>query len=641
MNGETPGTNDGQDGIDDSTLLDLLHASPDLHCIGGIDGRLRWVSPQWEELLGWSADELTSRPAIEFIHPQDIDRTRAAAQQLTDGSAVVEFENRYRKRSGEYCWLQWNALLNPESGLIYAAVRDVTQARADRIELEEKSRLFEMTEEIAGVGYWRVDLVTGETTWTRKVHEIYGLDPDAPAPPVEQGIEGYHPEDRAFVTECVQRAIERQERFDFKARILRADGDIRHVESSGVAEVDGSGETVAIFGIFRDVTRQRELEALLSHSERMASLGTLAAGVAHEVNNPLTWLTGNLDLLVEQLDAHGPADPKTRSELLELAQAARTAGTRIRKIVRGLRDFSHESVDRVPVSVSELIEVSTAMAEAEIRHRAQLTVDVDPHATIVCDETQITQVLLNLLVNAAHAIPEGRASENEISIRAHRRDGRVHLEVRDTGSGIPEALRRRIFEPFFTTKPVGVGTGLGLSIVHGIVEQHGGTIGVESEDGVGTTFRISLPSAESHEAAAIPVPEGDRPAPAPEDERLPVLLVVDDEPDLLRLVARAAAPFAEVIRAESGVEALALLSENPEIEAVCCDLMMPDTNGIEVWNWIHQHRPALLPRVLLMTGGTFTPETQRFARDRQTAMLEKPFSLEQLRSRLRALVEPR
>jgi len=640
-----PFSEGGQSRIDDATLIQLLHASPDLHCIGGLGGRLRINSKRWEELLGWPAEELTSRSALEFIHPQDIERTKAAAQQLRDGAGLVEFENRYRTRSGEYLWLQWNALPSPERGYIFASVRDITQARTDRAGMEEKSRILEMTEEIAGVGFWRVDLTTGETTWTPRVYEIYGRDPNSPAPPVEEGIEGYHPEDRTLVAESVQGAVERQERFDFTARILRPDGEVRHVESSGVAEVDDGGEVVAIYGVMRDVTRQREMEAQLNHSERMASLGTLAAGVAHEINNPLTWLAGNLDLLREQLSQGGDEGPTPMSDLVDLTEAAITAGTRIRDIVRGLRDFSQESVGRIPVRVADLVETATAMADAEIRHSAQLTVDVDPEATILCDQTQISQVLVNLLVNAAHAIPEGRASENRISIHVERRNERVIIKVGDTGAGIPEALRHRIFEPFFTTKAVGRGTGLGLSIVHGIVERHGGTISVESEPGVCTTFKISLPSAEQHEVKAIPIPSSGDPEPRvgrgedPTPEKLPVLLVVDDEPTLLRLVSRAAAPFARVLTADSGVTAIKLLLEQPDIEAVCCDLMMPDTSGVEVWNWIHDNRPELLPSVLLMTGGTFTPETQRFARERQTAMLEKPFGLSELRTRLRRLVE--
>jgi signal transduction histidine kinase len=239
----------------------------------------------------------------------------------------------------------------------------------------------------------------------------------------------------------------------------------------------------------RTVTR---LRAKLERSERMASLGTLAAGVAHEINNPLAYVLANLDELARELPAAAPG----RADLAESALEARDGARRVRDVVRGLKAFSRAGSDRAPVDVGEELETAIRIARNEIRHRARLEVDLGPMPTVAAGDRELGQVFLNLLVNAAQSIPDGAPAEHAVSVVGSTDgSGWARVEVRDTGVGIPARVLPRIFEPFFTTKPVGVGTGLGLAVAHGIVSAAGGRIEAESVEGRGSTFRVLLPPA--------------------------------------------------------------------------------------------------------------------------------------------------
>ena len=226
----------------------------------------------------------------------------------------------------------------------------------------------------------------------------------------------------------------------------------------------------------------------------------MAAGVAHEINNPLAYVIGNLDVLAHEL-AHAKAPlPAERLRLLEAAvRDARQGAERVRAIVRDLKVFARVQEDRpTRVDVGAAIEGALGIAHNEIRHRARLVMDLAPVPPVRADAGRLSQLFLNLIINAAQSIPEGAAERNEIRVATRlQQDGWVRVEVKDTGAGIPREHLAKIFDPFFTTKSVGVGTGLGLSIVHAIVTAAGGRIEVESTPGAGAPFSSScLPRRE-------------------------------------------------------------------------------------------------------------------------------------------------
>src|SRR5258708_28054746 len=264
-------------------------------------------------------------------------------------------------------------------------------------------------------------------------------------------------------------------------------------------------------------SEHRELQARLAQTDRLTSLGTLAAGVAHEINNPLAYVLLNLGYITEELPnllaphvdgrVDGPRDDRvddSANEVLVALEHARNGAERIRDIVRRIKTFSRpENETRAPLSVTHLLEATLAMVAHEIRHRARLVKDYAEVPEVFANEARLGQVFLNLLLNAVQALADDRAASNEIrvAVKSHGPD-RVLVEVADNGSGIPPQVRGRIFEPFFTTKPVGIGTGLGLAICHGIVASLGGTLTFETEVGRGRIFRVELRAAERAIGAA-------------------------------------------------------------------------------------------------------------------------------------------
>ena len=259
---------------------------------------------------------------------------------------------------------------------------------------------------------------------------------------------------------------------------------------------DADGRVTGSLTIFRDITERTRLEARLQVADRMASMGTLAAGVAHEINNPLTFIMGNLNYLGAELRSMNErGSPEDLAELEQTVSEALEGSERVRRIVRELKTFARGDEDEVgPVDIHDVLEKTLSLAKNNIRHKAQLVRDYGEVPAVHGNPSKLGQVFLNLLVNAAEALPSGRAPEHEIRVKtALASDGRVQVSVSDSGPGVPPEVRAEIFNPFYTTKPVGQGTGLGLAICHGIVTSLGGEITLDSPGGRGATFSVWLP----------------------------------------------------------------------------------------------------------------------------------------------------
>ncbi|MSP62299.1 MAG: PAS domain S-box protein [Myxococcales bacterium] len=430
-----------------------------------------------------------------------------------------------------------------------------------------------------------------------------------------------------------------------ETHFLRQDGEVATLELAPVQLIQFEGASATLL-VARDVTENKKMQARLLLADRMVSVGTLAAGVAHEINNPLACVIANLDYVAEDLariteecralqaevavlrgtsQKRGVVD--RLADLAEPLRDTRVAAERVRLVVRDLKTFSRSDEDwRGPVQVRQVMESSINMAWNEIRHRARLVKDYQTVPPVDGNEARLGQVFLNLLVNAAQAIPEGDAGRNEIRVSTRQdAEGRVVVEVSDTGAGILPHQRRRIFDPFFTTKPVGVGTGLGLPICHGIVTGLGGTIEVESEVGRGSIFRVTLPAAKLDQ-----IPEREKTAP----QRGPrgLLLFIDDEPSIGAIAQRVLGQDHDLVFQSSAREALRLLTGGARFDLIFCDLMMPEMTGMDLHAALHREAPELLDRLIFLTGGAFTPRAREFLESVPNPRLEKPFDIRELRA---------
>ena len=426
------------------------------------------------------------------------------------------------------------------------------------------------------------------------------------------------------------------------AALVARDGTRCPVADSAAPIRDAAGEVKGVVLVFRDVTAEKEAQQALSraHSQlelsaRMASLGTLAAGVGHEINNPLASIIANLESTGSMLhEVSGLLPAGRRQEMTEMVDEMRDGADRIRLIVRDLRNFCRVDDKQLgPVDLRRVVEWSITMVWNEIRHRARLVKDFGGAPAAQGNEPRLGQVVVNLLINAAQAIREGNAEDNEIRIvtRTDERGWSV-LEVRDTGCGIAPENQRRIFDPFFTTKDVGSGTGLGLFVCHGIVTDLGGELSLESEPGRGACFRVALPPAPIGPSQAR---RGGTTMETSPDRRRGRVLIIDDEPLVVAALRRCLAPEHDVFTSIRAADVLARIEKGERFDVIVCDLMMPEMTGMDLHSRLLQTRPSDAARMVFLTGGAFTPEAGEFLDRVANVRVEKPFDPQALRALVR------
>lgn len=408
---------------------------------------------------------------------------------------------------------------------------------------------------------------------------------------------------------------------------LHRDGHIFPVEVVLLPYEEAGDHRIAV--AIRDLTEHRRLQAQLHQADRMATMGQLSAGVAHEINNPLAWVLGNLDLLSNRLTG------TDRELALRAAEGAR----RVERIVADLKTFSRtRAPEPQSVDLTRAVKSAVNMIRHQLRDRGILIEDYSTVPPVDGDATRIGQVCMNLLVNASEALADGTRETNRIEVRLYTDElGEAVLEVADNGPGIPPTVRHRMFEPFFTTKEHG--TGLGLSITRSITASLGGRLQVEGRKGRGTTMRVILPPGLLA-VAAQDVPRIDR-EPSMPTNRGPVfrpsVLIVDDEPDIRDLIQTALGDC-DVDCAASADEALELL-ERVRYDGILCDLMMPEKTGMDLHDEAIRRWPVLAGRFAFVTGGAYTEESRRFLDQTQARVLHKPFKLADLRAMVSDLTE--
>ncbi len=419
-------------------------------------------------------------------------------------------------------------------------------------------------------------------------------------------------------------------------RSLSLDGQVYAVHAYALP---GRGAVLYV----RNATDEREREIGRLQAEKLASIGLLAAGVAHEINNPAAFvlanieaLAGHLRLIEERL--REPADPAAArrglSDLLfeanMILQESKEGMARIHRIVRDLGSFSHVDEEaNAPVNVNLAIESTLGMLRNELKYRARVERDLKASRCVRASGARLGQVFLNLILNAAQALDEAQSRRNLVRVRSFDDGPDVIVEVGDNGPGIPPELLPRIFESFFTTKPRGMGTGLGLPISLGIVRALGGEILVDTRPGEGATFRVRLP-ADDLTAGTMPAASAAPPAAPVRGYPRRRVLAVDDEALLLKAYRRMIGDAHELTTALGGHEALRLLERDPNFDVILCDLQMPDMSGMELHAAVRLRIPPLAERFVFVTGGAFSSDARRFLEESVAAVIQKPFRLEDL-----------
>ena len=608
----------------------FLALAVEIICVADMDGFIQRLNKSWERTLGHTIEESLGTRFRDYIHPDDRDHVVTLGWELLAGKTVHDLDVRFLCKDGAYKWIGWMAVPDLESKRIFSFGHDITYAKvAAELLTRSEARMRQLIEAIPDAVAVHHD---GRFAYANRAcctllgvggaEEIIG----------EDVLDVVHPEDHADVIE-LRAEIQSTGRPSPRREIrwVRRDGTVVAVEVAAQPfELDGAP---AILFIAHDLTERKRLQAQLVQADRMASVGTLAAGVAHEINNPLAYVVANLAFIAEELPelardaaAVAPQLMARIAPMMHKVAAARQGAERVRVIAKDLKTFARvDDERRDSVDVRAVLESTLAMAEKEIGHRARLVKAYGQVPRVLANEPRLAQVLLNMLINAAQAIPEGARDGNEIRVATFTDDaGRAVAEVADTGCGMAPEVLGRIFEPFFTMKPMGVGTGLGLAICHGIVSALGGEILVESEVGKGSVFRVALPAMTKESIAPSHPPSSTMMKVAPRRARV---LVIDDEPQIGLILEHALGKECDVTVASSGRAAVKQVEKSADWDVVFCDLMMPGVSGVDVYERVTAIAPSLADAFVFMTGGAFTGRAREFLASVPNVRIEKPFDL--------------
>ena len=376
--------------------------------------------------------------------------------------------------------------------------------------------------------------------------------------------------------------------------------------------------------------------------DRLTSLGMLASGVAHEVNNPLAYISGNLEFSNTQIRAilnalnSSDSKPSWYHQLNEISVAladAQDGAERVRRLTDDLRTFARgDDKGHALLNVNEVMEAALRSISADLAPRGHLVKDLQPVPQVTANEARLEQVFVNLLVNAIQALPDGSHHTGQVTVKTGTdAQRRVVVEIADNGCGIPEKVLPHIFDPFFTTREHGVGLGLGLSICHGVINGLGGALTVSSTRGAGSVFRVVLPATQA-------VAKREAEAPAPQRGRV---LVVDDESMICLTIQRALSKEHDVTTLTESKAALALISQGQRFDVILCDVMMPAMTGMDLYEHLLVVAPDQADQMVFMTGGAFTERAESFLSTVRNPRVDKPFNPVNLRSVVRDLVVAR
>jgi PAS domain S-box-containing protein len=593
----------------------LIRTSPYSICTMDEEGRFTEVNPATERMLGKS--DLLMASFTEFVAPHDMEVAAEFYSRIMTGDAdSVTRDLRIIRPDGEERLLSIVAAPIREGGAVTGAhsiARDITDEKRIEQQRESERQRYERLVKTSPDAVYALD-VEGRFTEVsdatsrllgRSVSELIGM-------PFATIID---PEDLPIAAQSFQSKIAgEQETTEIVVRVIRADGERRLVNIRATL-IREDGRIIGSHGIGRDITREVTREKQLRRAERLASIGTLVAGVAHELNNPLTAIAGLAELMLLE-----PQPPEDR----EMLEVTLREATRAARIVADLRLIARESTDeprsRSAVDMNDVVEHVLKLQRysfdtSSIDLEAELTPDLP---AVEGTASELEQVVLNLMANARQALERHRG-RRVISVRTEFAKGGVALHVSDSGPGIADEHLEHIFDPFFTTKSPGEGMGLGLSLVHRIVGEHGGTVQVESRAGAGATFTIWLPPASGPQSAPSPSVE--------ERKRALRILVVDDEEPIRRAVRRFLERRGHTIEiAADGAEALELIATHT-FDVILTDLRMPGMGGEALLDTLRERDPETARRVMFMTGHVARNDEALMQNYAGVTVVEKPFSL--------------
>ncbi len=599
------------------------------------------LNPSWSRVLGWPEKELKTGLFDELIHLEDKSKaTQIIENVCSHPGHVVDFELRHRHKRGHWVHLAWWAMAR--GGLIYGGARDVSaqrnaertsdvQERQLRAALSRIEVLFNGMEEAAVLqdneGRLLASNPAAKTLLQLSEDMLMTLPPPGSSWRfLNEALEPMDAQELPFMRAVSTGQSQRQ----VLLAIENAAGFKLWVSASSHPILE-AGVVTSVVTTLQDQTEgkrleeeREELRARLFRYDRLATVGTLAAGVGHEINNPLNVVSASLHYLDDELAAESGLPGVESARLRDSVTEAQAASKRIAGIVAGLRSYSDEDSQVRELTICDCIGLARRMTRNELSQVADLRVDVPPKLSVYADESRLVQVLINLIVNAAASFSNREKSHNHILLRAYPKEGgQVTIEVKDNGSGIPQEIQASIFDPFFSTRNGSQSGGIGLSVSKSILSQMGGQIEFESVEGSGSSFRIHLPNGSPSEVVPSRISQVSR--------LKPKLLLIDDEPSACRALSRVFAKDFEVVSESVSNLALQRLSSGEEFDAIICDIVMPDLSGPELYDLAVRDNPDVGERFIFVTGGAIYPELEVFLARTERPVFNKPLDISALK----------
>ncbi len=734
--------------------------SIDPMCIADPFGCFMRVNPAFVQLSGYSESELISRPFLEFVLPEDRQRTIDEMEMQVKVRPSLNFENRYLRKDGSVVSLSWTAYFDRKEGVTYATAHDVAERKRAEEALRQSEAQLKEAQRVANVGSWRLNLATNQVVWTEELYRMFGLDPNLPPPLYTEHQILFTPESWQRLSTALSRTCETGVPYELELEIVRGNGSkgwilargepLRNtqgaiVELHGIAQditarkqaeehlrklsraveqspssiiiadkagnieyanpkfmqitgysfeevvgknprilksgemsaesykqlwdtisagrewrgefhnrkkngelywesatispiLDAEGKITHFLAEKEDITEKKLLEAQFLRAQRLESIGHLAGGIAHDLNNILAPILMSIELLKEEVKS------QENLSMLGILQSSARRGV---DIVKQVLTFARGAEGRhVPLQPSHLLKELAKMIRETFPKNITLKIELEKSCWAVSgDATQLHQVLLNLTVNARDAMPQGGTLRLAIEDVLLDEDAArlipgtvpgpyVMLRISDTGTGISQEIAGKIFDPFFTTKGPEKGTGLGLSTVSGIVKSHGGFIQFDSIPGCGTEFKVYLPA----QTESAPSNGGKAPQSLPQGQN-ELILIVDDEEAVLSMAKLILESNGyRVLTASGGIEALALYSEKrAQIDLVATDLNMPYLSGLETIAKLKKLNPNV--KTIVFTGADLAQEPSMAGRLAKYSCLKKPFNIALLLNTLRQILD--
>ena len=619
----------------------LIENSSDIIQVVDSGGIIRYISPSAQRILGYKPEELVGRPSIEVVHPDDLPEVAKGFEKaIKEPDVPVVTVCRCKHKDGTWRVIEGsgtNCLDNPSINGFIANMHDITERKQAEEALRDSESKFRGIVEQSYDGIILTDEQGTIIEWNQSEEQITGVKrADAVGRPFWDVMAGLAPGEVATPELFEQAKV----RFSELLKTGRASW-LSRVQEATIQRTDGTrcvveelvfpikkDKGLVIGAICRDVTEQkeaeterRELEQKAQLASRLATVGEMASGISHEINNPLTGVIGYAQLLMQRQDI--PEEAKKDLKVIN------DGGQRVAGIVNKMLTFARQhKPQRDYVSINDLIANTLDLRAYELKtHNIELITHLDPELpATIADGGQLQQVFLNLIINAETEMDLAHG-KGKLSIKTEKIDDTIRISFKDDGSGIAKENMDKIFNPFFTTREVGEGTGLGLSMCHGIIAEHNGRIYAESKLGKGATFVVELPIVTKPEQLELAEPEVEE----AEEAAQARILVVDDEPTVLSLVSRVLTGEGhEVETIDNADDALEMI-ESKRYRLILLDIKMPGMSGTELYKRIHKIAPSLARRIVFITGDVIGARITAFLSSTKAHYIMKPFDAEQLK----------